>query len=175
MHDRKALRTTRRRHPASSPAPARRNSACRGQAMVEFMLVVIPFFILAFAVMDFSWVLFNLMNMQDAVHEAGRYAVTGNHLPDPKKPGVSLTRTASITQVLYQSAAGATIDQVVISSSKGGVGSAGGPSDTVTIQAVCHVPSLTTAIGRLFSADNSFHFTVSSTFKNEPFSPTQTK
>jgi Flp pilus assembly protein TadG len=132
------------------------------------------FFLLCFAVVDFSWLLFSQMNMQDAVREAGRYAATGQHLPDPNNPKSTLSRDASITQVLEQSAEGTQIVSVNISSLTGGAGSAGGPNDTVTIQAVCQIPALTTSIGKFFGNDNMFHYTVSSTFKNEPFPSSQT-
>ncbi|PSH02805.1 MAG: hypothetical protein CXZ00_15520 [Acidobacteria bacterium] len=175
MHNCRVRRATKRIQKAGNPVWINRNEFCRGQTLVEFVLVAMIFFFLSFAVIDFSWLLFNQMNLQDAVREAGRYAATGNHLPDPKKPGATLSRAASITQVLAQTAGNAAYIQLVtIKSISGGVGSAGGPGDTVTITAVCGVPSLTTSIGKFFGSDNKFHFTVSSSFKNEPFSPTQT-
>jgi len=131
------------------------------------------FFLLAFAAIDFSWLLFNQMNMQDAVREAVRYASTGNHLPNPGVPGTNLSRVASIDQVLTQAAVGTKIQSIVISSVAGGVGSAGGPGDTVTVTAICDVPLLTTALGSFFSG-NQFNFTVSATFNNEPFPSSQT-
>jgi len=126
------------------------------------------FFLLAFAAIDFSWLLFNQMSMQDAVRSAARYATTGNHLPNPAQPGTNLSRVASIDQILTQAAVGTHIDSIVISSVAGGVGSAGGPGDTVTVKAVCDVPLLTTALGSFFSG-NKFNFTVSATFNNEQF------
>jgi Flp pilus assembly protein TadG len=166
-------RATKRVYKAGLPFPLKGNALCKGQALPEFALVAMTFFLLAFALIDFSWLMFNQMNMQDAVREAGRYASTGNHYaPDPTTPGVTLNRVDSITHMLNQAAAGTNCTPV-ISSSSGGVGSAGLPSDTVTITANCAIPMLTTAIGSFFGTDNKYHFTVSSTFKNEPFSPTQ--
>jgi Flp pilus assembly protein TadG len=130
------------------------------------------FFLLSFALIDFSWLLFNQMNMQDAVREAARYASTGNH-------NGSLSRNASIAQILNQAASGANIQSIVISNSSGSVGpdgktpNAGGPGDMVTITAVCDVPLLTTAISSFVGVNNTFDFTVSSTFKNEPFPASQ--
>jgi Flp pilus assembly protein TadG len=147
-------------------------------------MVLIPFFFLVFGVIDFSWALFNQMNAQDAVREAGRFAATGNHLTDSNNNPIS--RTASIIRILDQLAigSGASIQSVTISSvyngsvtySQGtgtysGSGNAGGPSDTVTITATCAAPMLTTFIGQLFGSDQRYHFTASSTFKNEPFLP----
>jgi Flp pilus assembly protein TadG len=152
----------------------RRNYSCRGQSVVEFAMVVIPFFILVFAVIDFSWTMFNQMNIQDAVREAGRYAATGNHLAGPN--GTTLSRTASIIQTLDSLAytSGVSIQNVSISSAVGGAGSAGGPGDTVTISATCAVPTLTMVIGKMFAADSRYHFTATTSFKNEPFLPSQT-
>jgi Flp pilus assembly protein TadG len=131
------------------------------------------FFLLAFAAIDFCWLLFNQMNMQDAVREAARYASTGNSLPNPNLPGTNLSRIASIDQTLTNAAAGKTVQSIVISSVTGGAGSAGGPGDTVTVQANCAVPLLTTALGSFFGG-NQFTFTVRASFKNEPFPAAQT-
>lgn len=158
----------------------KRNQSCRGQALVEFTLVAMFFFLLAFAAMDFCWLLFNQMNMQDAVREAARYASTGNHVTDPS--GSTLSRDQSITTILTQSAAsaGTNIQNISISNSGSGAvcssssgiaaGCAGQPGDVVTIQATCHVPLLTTALAGFFSG-NQFDFTVRASFKNEPFPP----
>lgn len=151
----------------------KRNQSCRGQALVEFTLVAMFFFLLVFAAMDFCWLLFNQMNVQNAVREAARYASTGNHVVTNPATGATLTRVASITQILDQAAVGTNIQSIVISSASGGSGSAGGPGDTVTIKAVCSVPLLTTALSSFFSG-NKFNFTVSASFKNEPFPATQT-
>jgi Flp pilus assembly protein TadG len=144
---------------------------------VEFSLVVMTFFILSFALMDFSWLLFNQMNMQDAVREAARYASTGDH-------SGSLSRNASIIQILNQAAtktsSGSSIQSIVISNSSGAVGpdgkteNAGNPGDTVTVTVTSGVPLLTTALSSFVGTSNTFNFTVSSTFKNEPFPASQT-
>ena len=73
--------------------------------MVEFALVAMTFFLLAFALIDFSWLMFSQMNMQDAVREAGRYAATGNSVS-------GLSRVASITQVLDQAANAANVQRL---------------------------------------------------------------
>ena len=164
---------TKSTHTTGPSLLLKRNRQCRGQALVEFTLVAMIFFLLSFAVIDFSWLLFNQMNMQDAVREAARYASTGNHIPNPATPGSNFSRIASITQILEDSATGSNIQSIVISSASGGVGSAGGPGDTVTVKAVCDVPLLTTVLSGIFGA-NQFNFTVSSTFKNEPFPSSQT-
>ena len=139
--------TTERVYKASLLKPLKRE-ACRGQTLVEFALVAMTFFLLAFALIDFSWLMFSQMNMQDAVREAGRYAATGNSVS-------GLSRVASITQVLDQAANAANVQgcTVTFSNSAGTVGpgwqsDAGGPGANVTITAV-RVPLLTTAIGKI--------------------------
>lgn len=160
-------------HLTGLPMPLKGNASCQGQTLMEVALVLMTFFLLTFALMDFSWLMFNQMNMQDAVREAGRYAATGNHLTNPS--GGTFSRITSITDVLDSQATNASyITSVTISSVAGGVGSAGGPNDTVTIKATCAIPLLTTSIGKFFGSDNKYHFTVRATFKNEPFPPSQT-
>jgi Flp pilus assembly protein TadG len=154
--------------------PRRKPQSWRGQGILEFSLVAMLFFLLAFAVVDFSWLMFSQMNMQDAVREAGRFAATGNHLPNPNNPNNLLSRDASIIQVLTQAANGTHVNSVIISSVAGGVGSAGGPGDTVTITANCALPLMTTMIGSYFGTSNTFNFTVSSSFRNEPFPASET-
>jgi Flp pilus assembly protein TadG len=121
------------------------------------------FFLLAFAIIDFSWLMFSQMNEQDAVREAGRFASTGN-------TNGTYTRVQSITQVLDAAAVQGNINHctVVISSAAGGTGSAGGPGDTVTVTATCHIPMLTTGL-KWFPGNHDYNFTTSSTFVNEPF------
>jgi Flp pilus assembly protein TadG len=175
MRNDRIRRVTKKIYKAGLPIPLNRNESCRGQTLPEFAMVAMTFFLLTFAVVDFSWMMFTQMNVQDAVREAGRYASTGNHLPssNPTTPGATLSRVASITQIVSQSAAGANCTPSV-SSVSGGVGSAGAPGDVVTITAVCNIPLISGIAGGLAGNSNLFHFTVSSTFKNEPFPAAQT-
>jgi Flp pilus assembly protein TadG len=131
------------------------------------------FFLLTFVVIDYSWLMFSQMNMQDAVREAGRYASTGNHVPDPS--GGYYSRVASITQVFDSNAVPGVYRNcnIAVSSATGGAGSAGGPGDTVTITATCAIPLLTPGI-QWFSKNYKFNFVASSSFVNEPFPPAET-
>lgn len=167
------IRLTKRVSRTRFPVLDKQNQSCRGQALVEFALVAGFFFLLAFGTIDFSWLLFNQMDMQDAVREAARYASTGAHLPNPNQKGTNLSRIASIDQILTQTGVPNTVQSITISSVTGGVGSAGGPGDIVTVTANCSVPLLTYALGNYFSG-HKFKFTVSATFKNEPFPAAQT-
>src|SRR5208337_277075 len=150
-----------------------RTASTAGGSAVEFALVAPMFLLLFFAVFDFSRLFFVEMTLQNAVREAGRYAVTGNHLPDPKHSGQNLSRTNSIIQVAQQAAMGITVAGIQISSAGGGSGSAGGPGDTVTISLTTNLQLMTPIVAQFFK-NGTYAFTVSVSFKNEPFPPGNT-
>jgi Flp pilus assembly protein TadG len=146
-----------------------------GQSLVEFALVVPLFFLLIFGMLDFGRLFFVQMSLQHAVRQAGRYAVTGNHLTQGTN---TLSRVQSIVAVAQQAANGAQIDPANIyingQSSTNSAASAGGPSSTVTISLTSHLKLITPLIGRFFGPNGIYTFTVSTTFRNEPFPPSQT-
>ena len=51
---------------------ASRFGSAKGQDMVEFAMVASLFFLLLFAVMDYGWLMFAQLNVQQAVDEIGR-------------------------------------------------------------------------------------------------------
>lgn len=146
----------------------------RGGTLVEFALTAVMFFLLVCSILEFAFLFEAQMTLQNAVRQAGRYAITGNHKPDPLHPGQTLSRVASITQVAQQAAMGLNVSNIQISSLTGGVGSAGGPSDTVTISLTATLPILTPLVSQYFQNGN-MNTTVSVSFKNEPFPPGSTQ
>jgi len=148
--------------------------SAKGQTMLEFALVAPLFFFLMFGVMEYARLFFVQMGLQNAVQEAGRFASTGNHLPDPKNLGQSLSRVQSIIAAAQAAAMGMNITNIQVSSLQGGAGSAGGPGDTVTVSLTTSLPLMTPIVARLF-LNGEFTFTSSATFKNEPFPASQTK
>ncbi|HLK31863.1 MAG TPA: TadE/TadG family type IV pilus assembly protein [Terriglobales bacterium] len=151
----------------------RRLHSKRGQSLVEFAMVLPLFFFLLFGAIDLGRLFYVQMTLQNAVRQAGRYAVTGNHMPDPKNPGKNLSRVDSIIQAAQQAAVGLDISSIQISSTNGGKNSAGGPGDTVTISLTTNLKLITPLISRFFT-NNTYQFTVSVSFKNEPFPPGNT-
>lgn len=145
----------------------------RGQSLVEFALIVPLFFLLVFGVTDFGRLFFTQMTLQHALREAGRFAVTGNKIPDPENSGQMLSRVNSIIEVARKAAAGVDITGISVSSQGGGSGSAGGPGDTVTISLTSTLRIITPIIGRFFS-NGQYVFTVRTTFRNEQFPASQT-
>jgi Flp pilus assembly protein TadG len=141
---------------------------------LEFAIVLPIFFLLVFGILDFGRLFYVEMTLQNAVRQAGRYASTGNHAANPADPGTPLTRAASILQAAQQAAPTLNISSITINSLGGGPGSAGGPGDTVTISITTSLQLITPLIARLFPG-GIYTFAVSSTFKNEPFPPSETK
>jgi Flp pilus assembly protein TadG len=71
----------RHRHPAPLPAdmPARRRRRrTRGQALVEFSLVIPVFFLVLAGVLDFGFMLYSRMTVINAAREGARAAVTAS-------------------------------------------------------------------------------------------------
>ncbi len=146
----------------------------RGQTLVEFALVLPMFLMLICGVVDFSNVFYTEMTVQNALRQAGRFATTGNHLADPNNAGQNLSRVNSIIATAQQAAPGFNFNSINISSTAGGAGSAGGPGDIVTISISSGVKMLTPVIAPFFPPNGTYNYTVSVTFKNEPFLPGQT-
>src|SRR5271166_3775752 len=129
----------------------RLSSRDHGGATMEFALAATMMFTVMFGCFEFACLMYGQITLQNAVREAGRYAMTGNHLPDPNNPGHTLSRTASITQVAQNSAMGLSVSNIQISSVNGGNNNAGGPGDTVTISLTADLPLMTALLGQYFS------------------------
>ncbi len=140
---------------------------------MEFALTAVVMFSVLFGCFEFAGLMYGQITLQNAVREAGRYAMTGNHLPDPNHAGQNLSRTASITKVAQQAAMGLDVSNIQISSLLGGANNAGAPGDTVTISLTANLPLMTALIGQYF-AHGTYTTTVSASFRNEPFSPGNT-
>jgi Flp pilus assembly protein TadG len=148
----------------------------RGQSLVEFSFVAFLFFLMLFGIMDFGRLFFTQMTLQNAVRQAGRFAVTGNHIVDPAT-GNTMSRVDSITQIAKNAASGLNVSSIQISSANGGssgAARAGGPRDTVTISLTTNFRFVTPMIGAFFGTNGVYQFTVKCTFLNEPFASTST-
>ncbi len=168
------------RRPAETSSPldkasasGRKVASTRGSAMLEFAFVVPVFFLLLFALIDFSRLFYVEITLQNAIRQAGRYAITGNHMADPNNPGQNLSRVNSIIQIAQNAAQGLDVAAIQVSSLDGGSGSAGGPGDTVTISLTTNLKLMTGMVGQFFK-NGTYTFTVSVSFKNESFPPSDT-
>ncbi|MGB8886016.1 MAG: TadE family protein [Candidatus Korobacteraceae bacterium] len=148
-------------------------AATEGNAITEFAFVLPLFVLMLCATMDMARLFYAETTLQNAVRAGGRYAITGNHAPNPQNPNQTLSRVNSILLVTQQAAMGLNVSNVQISSLVGGAGSAGGPGDTVTLSLTTNVQLLTPIIGHFFP-NGQWPLTVSVSFLNEAFPPGQT-
>jgi Flp pilus assembly protein TadG len=125
------------------------------------------FLLLMFAVIDLGRYYYVRESLENAVRQAGRYAVTGQSSPPTN-------RVDSIKNVAANAAAGLDTTAVAVRSAAVGSSSwtnnyAGAPGDNVNISLTTTVGFFTPGIGRYFGASQSNTYTVSVTFRNENF------
>ena len=162
---------------------ASRRRLTKGQSAVEFAMVAGLFFLLLFAVIDYGYIFFVQMNVQQAIDDGGRFASTGNHTTVTSGgTTTTLSRLQSIINTIQNeiSVPGINVQSNLIvcsdlggCSNSGGSAPAGGPEDTVTITLTSSLPLFTPMLAALFSG-GAYTFTASTTFKNEPFNPSET-
>lgn len=156
---------------------SRRYRGNRGEELVEFALVLPMFFLLMFAMIDLGRLYFIKETLENAIRQAGRYAITGAHRTDPVTSNL-MSRVNSIIDVATHAAAGIDVTNIKISSIQGGTnvyGWAGGPGDTVTISLTTTVGFFTPGIAYYFRGTaGSNTFTESVSFRNERFPASQT-
>jgi Flp pilus assembly protein TadG len=155
----------------------------KGQSTVEYGMVAILFFLVILAVIDYGWLMFAQINVQQAVDDGGRYASTGQETGSGNRiqsiiaqikneiaiPGVN----AQTIQICDTPAGGTqTCSQGTVTAPPS-IGAAGGPNDTVTLSLTSSLPLMTPGLALLFPG-RVFTFTSSTTFVNEPFNPTST-
>ena len=151
----------------------RRSKGHFGEGLVEFAIVLPLFFLLIFAILDLGHMYFVQVTLENAVRQAGRFAVTGRSL-------TPLTRVESIRTIAKNAALGMDLKEIIISSSSGSatgdVGSAisnpnaaGGPGDNVNITLTTHLGFFTHYIGQYYGPNQTNTFSVSTTFRNEQF------
>lgn len=143
-----------------------------GLVIVELAIILPLFILLIFAILDFGRLVFTQTTLQHAMREGGRYGVTGQRLPNAADPKTLQSRLQSIKQIVHDSAVGVSVNtnDIVISSARGGAANAGGPGDTLTISLTYEFYFSTPLISSYFN-NGSYRFTTSTSFRNEPFSP----
>ncbi len=141
-----------------------------GNTMVEFAVVLPLFLLLTLGILDFGRLFWTQETMSYALREAGRYAVTGQHMTGTN--GSAEARVQSIINVAEQYSAGLinaqNASQITVSSG-GATNYAGGPGETVIISLTTGL-KLLTPVGVYFP-NNTYTFTTSTAFRNEPFNP----
>jgi len=149
-----------------------------GQTMVEMAFALSVFLTLLMATVDFGWMFSNKLTLQNAVRQAGRYAITGQCIES--NGSCSETRFNSIEQILENYSLGlvnsnnlSSVVSITCTSQGGGCpNGAGGPGDIVTITVTYPYQFVTPAIAAFFT-NHSYTIKVSAAFTNEPFPPSQ--
>jgi Flp pilus assembly protein TadG len=156
----------------------RHNAEETGFTMVEFAITATVFFLLFFAVIDFGFLFCAKVTLQNAVRQAGRYAITGdcssgtcfgtngNRLPTifNTVSNYSMFFTPTVTVACIAGGCAGTYG--------GSTGNAGGPGDTVQITATyTWYPFVITRFVPTMFPGGSYTFSTSATFVNEPFAP----
>jgi Flp pilus assembly protein TadG len=153
-----------------------RRSNESGQALAEMAISLSILVAMAMAAMDFGYLLCTKLTLQNAVRQAGRYAVTGQCTTD-SNGSCSQTRYNSVIQTLEDSSLGMinssnTGDVMMACTNKGGgcPNNAGGPGDLVTISISSPYGFLSPILASFFP-NHAYTVKVGTAFTNEPFPP----
>jgi Flp pilus assembly protein TadG len=139
----------------------------RGEGLVEFSLVLPMFLLLMFALIDLGRWYWIRETLENAVRQAGRYAVTG-------QSSNGYTRVQSIEMVAQNAAAGLENLTITVSSSPDALtswtaNSAGGPGDFVKVEIQAPLGFFTPGIARYFGPSGSNTIDDAVAFRNENF------
>jgi len=150
-----------------------------GQALAETAISSLIFLLVLMGVMECGHVFSLQLTLQNAVRQAGRYAITGNCIQG-SNGACSTSRYNSVMQVLEDTSTGllnpsnvsADVSMTCTNNGGGCPNNAGGPLDTVSISVSYPYHFVTPLMGPLFPG-GTYTIKVSAAFVNEPFSPTQ--
>ena len=137
-----------------------------GSSIIEFLFAGATFFLMLIAIFDFSYLYMYKMELQNAVRQAGRYAITGQAMTGVSRYSSILQTVSDLSQGLANSS------NTTVCSSSGGCGNAGGPGDVVTVT-VNYDYSFSTPLITKFFTNGKYTIKVSSSFTNEAFPPSQ--
>jgi Flp pilus assembly protein TadG len=149
-----------------------------GQALVEIAISLFIFLLLAMGTIDFAIMFNHKLTLQNAVRQAGRYAITGQCIVGSNGT-CGMSRFQSIITILENASVGLInssneASDVFITCTPGGPGGcpnqAGGPGDLVTIRVTYPHHFITPLIAPFFR-NQPLTINVSTTFTNEPFPP----
>ena len=147
-----------------------------GQAMVEVAISLSLLLLLTLGSIDFGYLFSTKVTLQNAVRQAGRYAITGQCITGTDG-SCSQTRYNSIVKTLQDNSLGylntSNAGDISITCTNNGGGcpsGAGGPGDLVTISVAYPYGFLSPLLAAFFPS-HAYTIRVSSAFTNEPFPP----
>ena len=155
-----------------------------GQALVEIALSIGIFLVFVWGTIEFGNMFNTKSTLQNAVRQAGRYAITGQCIGGvgsctETRYNSILTKVQNTSEGYINSGNVASDVSITCTDAGGGCinGSgaadpAGGPGDLITITVTYPYPFLSGRIAKFFGG-GSYTITVSSSFKNEQFLPSE--
>jgi|HubBroStandDraft_5_1064220.scaffolds.fasta_scaffold63317_3 Flp pilus assembly protein TadG len=147
-----------------------------GQSLIEVGISLMLLLVFSMAAMDFGYLFSQKLTLQNAVRQAGRYAITGQCVTG-SNGSCSVTRYNSVVQTLQNTSLGYlntsnTGDVSMTCTNEGGgcPNSAGGPGDLVTISVSYPYTFLSPMLAAFFPS-HSYTIKVGASFTNESFPP----
>jgi hypothetical protein len=147
-----------------------------GQSLAEAAISLSLLLVLAMATMDFGYLFFTKLTLQNAVRQADRYAVTGQCISGSNGT-CTQTRYNSIIATLQDNSLGllnpGNAGDVSVTCTNDGGGcpnNAGGPGDLITIS-VSYPYGFISPLLATFFPGHAYTIGVSATSLNEPFPP----
>jgi hypothetical protein len=143
-----------------------------GATLIEAAIVTPLLLLLTFSIADFGSLFYVYLALENGVSQATRYAVTGNLLDDPSKPGTKLSRPDTIKLAMRNATPTLAIPDAAFSfqhmpvGGSGWIGGVGGPGDVEKVT-INYDWTLLTPLLRPFFTGGKLTFSVESTMKNE--------
>ena len=154
----------------------RRLRDTRGTSIVEAAIITPLLLLLTLSIVDFGALFYVYLALENGVSQATRFAVTGNLLDDPTKPGTKLSRDGSIMLAMRQATPTLTIDDGAFTFSHmapGGAawaGGSGGPNELAKVS-IAYTWRFFNPMLWAFFANGQITLNVDSAMKNEGAPP----
>ena len=149
----------------------------RGQAVVELTFSFLIFMTIFYAIIEFSHLLYTQVSLQNALRSAGRYMVTGRTGQDgsgnniPRDQMIHNIFCSNLFAVGIPCPSGSAFQFTCLDPLPATACSGGGPDQTVMVTVNLNKPALIPFFSQFFPT-GGVPFTLSTTWRNEPFSPT---
>jgi Flp pilus assembly protein TadG len=147
-----------------------------GQSVTEVAISLMLLVSFSMAAMDFGYLFSKKLTLQNAVRQAGRYAITGQCITG-SNGSCSITRYNSVVQTLQNTSLGylnssntGDVSMTCTNTGGGCPNNAGGPGDLVTISVSYPYTFLSPMLAVLFP-NHAYTIKVGASFTNESFPP----
>ena len=148
-----------------------------GQAVVELTLSFLIFLTIFYAIIEFSHLLYTKVSLQNALRSAGRYMITGRTGQDtdgndiPRNQMIHNVFCSNLFAVGIPCPSGSDFQFICLDPPPATACSGGKPDQTVMVTVNLAKPALIPFFSQFFPS-GGVPFTLSTTWRNEPFSPT---